>query len=545
MKKAGKRKVGMAVQIIGVVVTLLALFGILIGVIGYVSFSNAIKAEYAVTTYHMADTAATLVIGDHLIDYLEGRETEEYARTKKQLDRFCNKMSVSLVYVIVVDTMDYGRFVSVFNAVNNSVDHSNYTEWELGHPRNTTNDEYRLKYREMYDQTAFYGTVYRMNPSDGSHPHITTMVPVKDMYNNTTGILCIQRPLSELRAMTRPYLIIVAVSTAVLALGIALFIALYIRRKFVKPVRMVSEEAARFAKDNEKGEPLEGISNLKEIHDLAVSVDKMESDMVRYIGNLTRMTADKERLSVELSLAAAIQEAFVPSEFPAFPDRTEFDIFATMDPAREVGGDFYNFLMVDDDHLAFVIGDVSGKGIPAALFMMVTNLLVMNGMQQGYTPAEVLASVNNNLCIRNTMEMFVTVWLGVLELSTGKLTASNAGHEYPAFQKDGQFSYYKDKHGFVLGAMENMKYKDYEVLMSPGDKVFVYTDGATEATSPEQKLFGTDRLLQALNREPGAKPRKVLENVLEEVDGFVSSAEQFDDLTMLCLEYKGKGVDQA
>ena len=530
----------MAVQIIGVVVSLMALFGIVVSIIGYVTFSNSIKSEYAVTTYHMADTAATLVNGDHLTDYLEGKETEEYERTKGYLDHYCHEMWVSLVYVIMVDTTDYGRFVSIFNSVNNAVDHSSYTPWELGHQRNTTNDEYRMKYQALYDQTAFYETVYRMNPTDGSHPHITTMVPIKDMYNNTNGILCIQRPVSEIEALTKPYLFIIVVSTTILAFLAALFIATYIRRKFVKPIRKVSEEAARFARDNERGEPLEGISNLREIHNLAVSVDKMENDMLRYIDNLTQATAEKERMGAELTLAAQIQSQSVPTSFPAFPGRNEFDIFALMDPAKEVGGDFYNFKLIDDDHLIMIIGDVSGKGIPAALFMMVANILITNTSLTGKSPAEILAAVNNELYEHNSVEMFVTVWLGVLTISTGKIIAANAGHEYPAIMSGGKFSLLKDKHGFVAAGMKDMKYTNYEIELSPGDKLFVYTDGVPEAMNAEEELFGTDRMISVLNEEPTAAPEQVLRNMQQGINAFVKDAEQFDDLTMLCLEYFGK-----
>ena len=529
----------MAFQLIGVIVTLLAVFGIVVSIIGYLIFSNSVKDEYAVTTYHMADTAATLVNGNHLVDYLRGEETEEYARSKNYLDHYCREMWVSLVYVIVVDTSDYGRFVSVFNAVNNAVDNSTYTEWELGHERETTNDEYRRKYEILYDQTAFFETVYRMNPSDGSHPHITTMVPVKDMYNNTVGILCIQRPISEIQALTQPYLVIILVSTTILALLSSAFIALYIRRKYVKPIRKVSEEASRFAKDNERGEPLAGISNLREIHNLAVSVDTMESDMLRYIDNLTQATAEKERMGAELTLAAEIQSNSVPTSFPAFPDRNEFDVYAVMDPAKEVGGDFYNFKLIDNDHLALIIGDVSGKGIPAALFMIVVNILVTNTVLMCKSPAEVLESVNNELCEHNMAEMFVTVWLGILEISTGKIIAANAGHEYPAVMSEGRFSLLKDKHGLVVAAMPDMKYTDYEICLKPGDKLFVYTDGVPEATDAEEQLFGTDRMIGVLNKEPLADPEKILGNIREGINEFVKDAEQFDDLTMLCLEYKG------
>ena len=262
--------------------------------------------------------------------------------------------------------------------------------------------------------------------------------------------------------------------------------------------------------------------------------------MVRYIDNLTTATAEKERMGTELTLASTIQENSLPNHFPAFPDRNEFDIYAVMDPARQVGGDFYNFFLIDDDHLGLVIGDVSGKGVPAALFMMVTNILVSNRAQMGGTPAEVLAYVNDRLCEHNTAEMFVTIWLGILEISTGRVIAANAGHEYPVVGKNSRFSLLKDRHGFVAGGMSGMAYKDYEIQLEPGDKLFVYTDGVPEATDAENRLFGTDRMLLALNEEPEAGPEKLLQNVRRAVDGFVKDAEQFDDLSMLCLEYRGK-----
>ena len=211
-----------------------------------------------------------------------------------------------------------------------------------------------------------------------------------------------------------------------------------------------------------------------------------------------------------------------------------------MDPAREVGGDFYNFYFVDDDHLALVIGDVSGKGIPAALFMMVTNILISDRTRMGGNPAEILRFVNEEICAHNEVEMFVTVWLGILELSTGKLVAANAGHEYPAIRHaDGAFELLRDKHGFVIGGMEGVTYREYELQLAPGDRIFVYTDGVPEATAPDNTMFGTERMLAALNEVPTGSPEQILKKVRSAVDDFVKGAEQFDDLTMLCLEYKG------
>ena len=246
------------------------------------------------------------------------------------------------------------------------------------------------------------------------------------------------------------------------------------------------------------------------------------------------------RIESELNLATGIQADMLPNIFPAFPDRTEFDLYATMDPAKEVGGDFYDFFLIDDDHLCLVMADVSGKGIPAALFMMASKIILANNAMMGKSPAEILTDTNAAICSNNREEMFVTVWLGILEISTGKLTAANAGHEYPAIRHvDGAFELFKDKHGPVIGAMDGLKYKEYELFLEPGAKLFFYTDGVPEATDAAGKMFGTERMLQALNSESAATPEQLIRQVHGAVDAFVKQAEQFDDVTMLCVEYSG------
>jgi serine phosphatase RsbU (regulator of sigma subunit) len=252
-----------------------------------------------------------------------------------------------------------------------------------------------------------------------------------------------------------------------------------------------------------------------------------------------REAAERERINNELSLAAQIQADMLPSDYPAFPDRSEFDIYASMQPAREVGGDFYDFFLIDDDHLCLVLADVSGKGVPAALFMMASKIILANNAMMGKSPGQILTDTNASICSHNRQEMFVTVWLGILELSTGKLTAANAGHEYPVLKQPGEaFEFLKDKHGFVIGGMEGMKYTEYEVTLRPGTKLFLYTDGIPEATDTANRAFGAERMLNALNRSADAVPEQILKNVHTAVDLFVDKAEQFDDLTMLCLEYR-------
>ncbi|MDO5133886.1 MAG: SpoIIE family protein phosphatase, partial [Eubacteriales bacterium] len=253
-----------------------------------------------------------------------------------------------------------------------------------------------------------------------------------------------------------------------------------------------------------------------------------------------REEAERERISRELQMANRIQSATLPHEFPPFPERPEFGLYASMDPAREVGGDFYDFFLIDDDHLCLVIADVSGKGIPAALFMMVSKSILKSFAAAGQDASEILRKANEAICSNNQTDMFVSVWIGILEISSGRLIAANAGHEYPAVRRAGEkFELLKDRHGLVIGAMEMAKYREYELQLSPGDRIFVYTDGVPEAANAENQMFGTDRMIDALNTEPDAGPEELLKNVRAAVDGFVRGAEQFDDLTMLALEYKG------
>lgn len=537
----GKKRFSMEQIIVGTIVLSLAVFWVAVSILGITNLSTALQKEYTNSTYHMADTAVTLVNGDHIDAYLQGEERGEFDWTQDALDKYCEKMYLSLVYVIKVDESDYGSFVSVFNSVNNEVGNTSYEAWEPGHPRETTNEEYQQKYRALYEKTSTHETVYRLKPDDGSKPHITTMVPVSGSDGKVTALLCLQRPFREQVETRRPYLITISIAALLIAAIAAAFAAAYIRKGIVKPLRKVTKEAVRFSKENTRGEPLREVSRVMEIADLAESIDTMETDMVRYMDNLTDITAERERMQAELSFASSIQESALPNVFPAFPDIMDFDIFATMNPAREVGGDFYNFFLIDDDHLVMAIGDASGKGIPGALFMMETNIAISNRAKMGGTPGEILTFVNNSICEHNYTEMFVTVWLGILEISTGKVIEANAGHEYPAiYRKGGIFEAHKTKHGIVIGAMEGVRYRDHEFRLEPGDKLFVYTDGVPEATDRELRMFTLDRLLSTLNKYRDGTPKEILNGVQGSIREFVSDADQFDDMTMLCLEIKEK-----
>ena len=293
----------------------------------------------------------------------------------------------------------------------------------------------------------------------------------------------------------------------------------------------------------------------------------MSKKMRGYVREIVDITAEKQRLDTELSVASEIQSNMLPSHFPAFPDRDEFDLYAVMDPAKEVGGDFYDFFLIDDDHLALVMADVSGKGVPAALFMVISKTLIKNITLSGSGagPGGILSDVNDRLCEGNEDSMFVTVWLGILTISTGQLVSACAGHEYPVFyRRESGFTMEKDLHGPALGAMEGIRFRETHWNMNPGDLLFLYTDGVPEATDNSQELFGNGRMLRGLaesrNREnqqshSGYAGQGDLQSSLRKwnyedlqifltmfrghVDDFVGEAPQFDDLTMMCFSYNG------
>lgn len=321
---------------------------------------------------------------------------------------------------------------------------------------------------------------------------------------------------------------------------IAVTSALVLGKRIVKPLNTITQRVTSLNEQNPEFKMEDAYRTGDEIEALAESFATLSHKTIEYVGEVKRVTAEKERIGTELRMAQQIQEGMLPHIYPPFPDRREFDLIATMDPAREVGGDFYDFFLIDDDHLCLVMADVSGKGVPGALFMMASKIILQSNAMQGGSPAEILARTNKAICSNNPMEMFVTVWLGILEISTGKLVAANAGHEYPALKRKGKdFELYKDKHGFVIGGMDGVRYREYELQLDPGDKLFLYTDGVPEATTHDGILFGTERMIDALNSDKDAPPKETLKIIREAVDAFVGDAEQFDDMTMLCMEYKG------
>jgi sigma-B regulation protein RsbU (phosphoserine phosphatase) len=306
----------------------------------------------------------------------------------------------------------------------------------------------------------------------------------------------------------------------------------------VLPIRYLNDVITHFVSEQmDEGKVLEcDVHTNDEIEELARSFSTMSGELKEYMDNFTRVTKEKERIGAELNVAKKIQADMLPRIFPPYPERKDFDIYASMVPAKEVGGDFYDLFLVDEDHIALVIADVSGKGVPAALFMVITKTLLKNRTMMGGTPAQIIEDVNNQLCEGNEAEFFVTIWFAIIDLKTGEGVSVNAGHEHPILKKkDGDYELIKYRHAPPVGTMPGLTFAQREFRLAPGDVLFVYTDGVAEATDINEELYGTDRLLQVLNRKKDEKPRKLLPAVKEDVDAFVGEAPQFDDLTMLAF----------
>lgn len=320
----------------------------------------------------------------------------------------------------------------------------------------------------------------------------------------------------------------------IIAIAVILLLVLIVR-----PIRTVAAEAERFVSDNANiSEKLGKIKTHDEIQGLSQSLLSLEHGVRDYISDITRINAEKERVSAELNVAAKMQADMLPKKFP---ERDDIEIFATMAPAKEMGGDFYDFFMIDDDHIALVIADVSGKGVPAAMFMIVTRTLMkLRTMRTGY-PSKMLHDVNNTLCVDNPSGLFVTAWLGILTLSTGELISANAGHEYPAIMhENGSYEFLAGENMPPLAADEDLEYVDETITLRKGDRLFLYTDGVPEAKSADGSRFGENRMLEILNREKSCTPEELLKTMKREIDGFTGESDPFDDVTMMSVVWHGK-----
>ena len=531
MKKNRKLAVVMVASIVAVIVIL----SVIVAMTGYQQFTHVLEQQYNDTAYEVAETALTYLDPDKLEGYLQSGQTdEEYDAILARLDELVLSSNCNFIYVAKIDETDYMTTTYIYDSVNPATGFSRY---EFGYVSRDTDPKYVDDLKHILT-TGGRAEKYLYSYTE-SGAHTTAGLAVQDSTGKVVAVIGVEKSMTVLYGARSTYVRwVVSIAAAMVILSLLVYL-LWLNGRVIRPIAEITGEAQRFAIDGENpATSLKATENRYEIGVLASSILKMEAEIKQYIDNLTAVTAEKERIGAELDIATHIQSSMLPCIFPAFPDRPEVDIYASMNPAKEVGGDFYDFFMVDDTHLAIVMADVSGKGVPAALFMVIGKTLIKDHTTPGRDLGEVFMEVNKLLCEGNGEELFITAFEGVLDLETGQFNFVNAGHEMPFIRRKGKFAPEKIRAGFVLAGMDMTRYRMGSLQMEPGDAIFQYTDGVTEATNGNNELYGMERLEAVLNKNADAAPDALLPAVKADIDAFVGDAPQFDDITMLCLEFK-------
>ena len=549
----------------------LILFGILVLasaiVIGYLTFRNDTYKVYNNHAYQIAEEAesrftdeewtyyADLVTrnarGEVSVEELkEAQNDPRYLQIRTELETLRASMNANDIFVSVMDrdAVERAKKTGITDRIPGILYITdNYVKQDESFPLGyigTFNGAFAEITMGIVD-TGERADNYFISQSEFGYNTSAIQPVVRN--GKTIALVTVEIPMSTIQNTLQQFILRSIIISAVVFALMLLLVMLFINRTMTRPVLKMARAASSFVDSRQKGGSLEestittlSVKTGDELEVLCTSLKDMEQDLAVHIENLKNVTAEKERIGAELNIANQIQADMLPRILPPFSDQKEFDIYATMTPAKEVGGDFYDFFLIDEDHLGLVMADVSGKGVPAALFMVITKTLIKNRAQMGGGPAEILTYVNDQLCEGNDAELFVTVWFAILNIRTGKGLAANAGHEHPALRHaNGQYELVIYRHSPAVATLKGMRFREHEFELHPGDSLFVYTDGVTEATNTDNELYGSERMLNALNRDPDAPPEMLLYTVREDIDAFVGGAPQFDDITMLGLRYMG------
>lgn len=512
----------------------------------YLSSKDYLEEMYAQRVISGSKSVATMLDADDVRTIISdgGENSEAYSRVEKTLNTLKRDGEITYLSLVIPDEDSVTFYIDgcVPEMGDDPANQLTYGTDVLY--TDAANDEADLqKYLLIWGMYAENKGTDEPLVTDNSYGYNYTAVsPILDENGQAIAEIQYILDMQEVRDRLNGFLYnMLGISFCIICAALLLYILL-VKWMVLNPVEKLSEFTTEITRTGNFGKQEIEIKTGDEIEALGQSFNYMMERLEDYIKDLTVVTAEKERIGAELNVATQIQSSMLPCIFPAFPDRDELDIYATMTPAKEVGGDFYDFFMVDERHVAIVIADVSGKGVPAALFMVIGKTLIKDHTQPGRDLGEVFTEVNNILCESNDNGMFITAFEGVLDLVTGEFRYANAGHEMPfIYRKEGGYEAYKIRPGFVLAGMENIKYKEQKIQLNIGDKIFQYTDGVTEATDRDNQLYGMDRLHKVLNEKClDCNPEQTLKLVKEDIDAFVGDNDQFDDITMLCLEYKKK-----
>ena len=490
--------------------------------VGLPYYHNAYK-RICDTAYGFAETTADCIDASHIADYVQTLEKDDYYREIQQFINVVDEEQTSIDYIFVVVPQE--------------------DSWLYVWTSKDTRRGFKLGKAQPYSDESKKVLQWAFNNDpkprmfSGPFGNFSAFYPIYSRHGEPVALVGVDLDLTKIRRSLLTTLILLIVSISLLT---ALFMVTSYRtfkRKIVQPITILQNGMRIYRENmdaNEATTVLEGIPFFNEIGTLTGDLITLMVEIDDNTNEVAKLSAEKQRIETELNVATHIQADMLPQAFPAFPERKEFDLHASMSPAKEVGGDFYDFFLVDDDHLALVMADVSGKGVPAALFMVVAMTLIKNRAQM------ILSDVNNQLCAENKNGMFVTVWLAILEISTGKGLAANAGHEHPVLRRaGGSYELVEYRHSPVVAFMKGIRFEEHPFQMFPGDRLLVYTDGVPEATNAQTEMFGCKRMVDALNAAGDQPPRETLLALKRSIDEFVGSAPQFDDITMLCLDYFG------
>lgn len=536
MNKSKRNKVKLITKIVIISISCFILTTALTGVLSFINMKDLILNEYGNRAGEVASVTSLILDPDDVVRY--GKTLEKDDKYYSYLNLISEIRGITGVRdIFVFIPINEKQVVYIFES---NTDDENHIVFDLGKVDDFTNEAIYGDARKIYyDKNV--GKSFKV--SNDIYNFIgTSHVALKDSLDNVVAIvgvdISMDSVMNSLFKHTRSVIIL-----NFLVLAMCFFILIMILRKsIVSPIKKISSWAGKYIVNSGAEDMLldEGISSCEEIDVLSRSLHKMIEDIVGYVENITAITVSQEKAAQEMAIASKIQLSTLPTKFPDLFNNNNFDVYANMTPAKAVGGDFYDVFLIDENHLCLTIADVSGKGVPAALFMMITKILIKQSAMNNLSPGKVFELVNKQLIENNETNMFVTAFLGIVDINTGELVYCNAGHNPPLIkQKKRAFELLKTKSSSILGGIDNTNYKEYRINLAPGDMIYMYTDGVTEAFNEQEELYSEQRLISKINsiNIKESTLRDIVETIKEDIKEFSGNKEQSDDITMLLFKF--------
>ena len=537
MKKRKINGMHLATIVSVYVFILITIFVFSLNSFGYVKITTHYYNEQIKDLTAMSSEIVTDILRDY-DENLSSKKINEYDKVEDIIFKFCNTLNINRIVVFIPDE-DYSSSKVLYDSV---LPGSSFTSKNYGENLDQDiNDKYKDTFRDLMEGTIENRFIYNVKDILNKDKYVESLFSYKNTDGKTKAVILVIKEKTEIEKYRKISWNVFVVASFILLIVSYIATYYFVKLQIDRPFDRIAKEAERFAQENTKISDIfnvMSIGKIYEVNSMANSIDKMEDDVLKYIDKIKLNTKRNERMNNELQFASAIQKADLWTKFPAFPDRTDFDIYASMDPAREVGGDFYDFFLIDDNHMALLIADVAGKGVPAALMMMTTKIYIDEFLLDTKDPAKALDKLNNKFANDNKNDMFVALWAGIIELSTGKLTYSNAGHEDPIIIRDRALDIKKAKHGLPLGAIEDFKYENHTITLNKSDKLLLFTDGVIDAVNSSDVKFGKDNLMNVLDENVDSSPKEIIFDIKKNITKYIDKAKQFDDMTMLCFELK-------